>query len=339
MRTAETRLLKQIGLPAGCWLGIIVLSLAVVAAESPAPKATVDFSQQIQDLDHPDYSVRENATRALSAAGADALEPLGGALKSDSLEVRMRVVNLLGKLYGQGNETTFEPVERILEQIRADGAGSVRAHAQSVLESNYDLRQKLAAEKIRQLGGSVLYAQKGGNIPGVQIVEAEDEDEIEAPAVRPIQAIVIGRAWTGGDEGLRQIRRLSRLQVVYRVKSAPVSDEAIAALQEAMPQLNIESRGAAYLGINPRPHVRGCIIAIVTPGSAAAKAGMQADDLVTHFDGKPVAGENPGLNSENLIKLISEKLPGDTVPIIVERNGDVVELKAELTDWPTDLAP
>lgn len=300
------------------------------AGEVPALPAAADLPARIRELEHPDYVVRKEATQALAKAGAEALEPLKGALGSGSLELRLRVVDLLGRIYSQGEDATFEAAELALEQVRSDAGGSLAALAEQVLASHFEIRQKFAAERIRDMGGSVLYRPE---IPGVQTIAEDDDFDADHSQRRIVDAVVIGQDWTGGDEGLKQIRRLTKLRAVYRVRKAPVSDEAIKALHDEMPQVSIESRGSAYFGINPATHPRGCVILRVAPGSAAEKAGLLINDLVTHFDGKPVTSQ------ENFIDLIAEKLPGDTVPLIVERKGQVMDLKAELSGWPKDVAP
>jgi len=55
--------------------------------------------------------------------------------------------------------------------------------------------------------------------------------------------------WTGGDEGLKQVARLKRLRILYRIQGCPASDEGIARLRVAIPGLEVQVRGAAKLGI------------------------------------------------------------------------------------------
>jgi hypothetical protein len=308
---------------------LVVMAAGIAAAEEtkPRPLEKDRAAKLIHDLDHEDYHVRSKATRELTEAGSNALPPLIAALPAGSLERRMRIVDLLGRIYSLGEEESFEPAELALEQIKQTSAGSLGAHARLVLETNYEARQKLAVAAIQRLGGSVLY-NRSNNPPGVEDV---DPDEEERP--KTVAAVVIGREWTGGDEGLRHIRRLSRLSVMYRVKTAPVSDEAIEALKDDMRGLRIESRGAAYLGITPENNGRGCFIQRVQPESAAAKAGVEPRDVITYFDGERVT------DPQQLIQLIGKKEPGNSVPITVERNGQTLELKAELTGWPKELAP
>ncbi len=300
-------------------------------AEETSPPAAEAVTQWIRELDHEEYGVRKTATESLAKAGAAALPSLVEAVKSGSLERRLRIVDLLGRIYSLGDEASFEPAELALEDIKQGDAGSLSEQATAVLANHYDIREKLAVAAIQKLGGSALYATRSQTL---ELGDPDEEEENEeAKPERVLNAVFIGTDWTGGDEGLRHVRRLTRLTVLYWVKKSPVSEDAIASLQGDMPRLSIQQRGPAYLGIGPLFDNRGCGIQRVQPNSAAAKAGMLARDVITQFDGRPVDG------FETLIELIGEKLPGQKVSITVLRNGEPLELTAELTGWPKEVAP
>jgi S1-C subfamily serine protease len=89
---------------------------------------------------------------------------------------------------------------------------------------------------------------------------------------------------------------------------------------------------------------RGLLIAAVTPGGPAEKAGLRGytivrrrygpiiqeaidrstADLITALDGKPVR------TSEGLLSLVEEKKPGDEVTVTVVRNGRRVQVAVRL---------
>ncbi len=62
-----------------------------------------------------------------------------------------------------------------------------------------------------------------------------------------------------------------------------------------------------------------CILGRVTPGSPAETAGVQPNDIVKSFHGTPV------VDWAHFTKLVQEH-PGQTVTMIVEREGEIVEL-------------
>lgn len=83
---------------------------------------------------------------------------------------------------------------------------------------------------------------------------------------------------------------------------------------------------AASLGI---PRNRGEFVQAVTPGGAAARAGLQAGDVVTRIDGKDVTRE------QTLSYIVANERPGARIPIEVIRNGRTITLNAVVGTRPT----
>ena len=73
-------------------------ALAMADDEAPTPDAA-EVSRLIRELDDTDYEIRTKATRQLAAAGEAVIDPLIAALEGSSLEQRMRVVELIGRIY------------------------------------------------------------------------------------------------------------------------------------------------------------------------------------------------------------------------------------------------
>ncbi len=67
---------------------------------------------------------------------------------------------------------------------------------------------------------------------------------------------------------------------------------------------------AAQLGV---PETQGIGVGSVVAGSPAAKAGLQAQDIITAIDGTKLVGESDFAN------IISSHKPGDTVTFTVVR--------------------
>jgi serine protease Do len=77
----------------------------------------------------------------------------------------------------------------------------------------------------------------------------------------------------------------------------------------------------------------GAIVTQVQSGSAAGNAGLQPNDVIVAFDGKPIA------NAGDLVSAIRAHNPGDKVLIKVDRGGKSVTLtvvlgSASLTQGP-----
>jgi uncharacterized membrane protein len=99
------------------------------------------------------------------------------------------------------------------------------------------------------------------------------------------------------------------------VRTAPVSEEL-----------------ARYLGLDDG---RGLAIESVEPGSPAAKAGLEARDIVVRVDDQII------FSAEQFSKLIASKKPGTEVVIARLRRGQELQLKAVLgsTETPSWRAP
>jgi serine protease Do len=78
----------------------------------------------------------------------------------------------------------------------------------------------------------------------------------------------------------------------------------------------------------------GALVALVQPGSAAAKAGLELGDVIVGYNGKPVK------KNDDLVSMVMATKPGTTVPVRVLRNGreqtvsvtiDELDLEAETT--------
>jgi serine protease Do len=99
-----------------------------------------------------------------------------------------------------------------------------------------------------------------------------------------------------------------------------------------------------YLGILPQDvtptiakafntnEVTGALVGDVTPGSPAARGGLQKGDIILSVDGKGVADAN------QLRLTIGQMSPNQTVSLKVLRNGRTQEVSVKLGDFPTHEA-
>ncbi len=97
----------------------------------------------------------------------------------------------------------------------------------------------------------------------------------------------------------------------------------------------------AYVGVDLDPSVSGgAAIAKnsssgaspIVPGSPAAKAGLQAGDLITAVNGTAVASIN------QFVGAIANYAPGDTVTLTVNRSGQTKSIKVTLGSQPASAA-
>jgi serine protease Do len=97
------------------------------------------------------------------------------------------------------------------------------------------------------------------------------------------------------------------------------------------PRVPTEKSG--FLGVQLDPDAAGATIFSVTPDSAAAKAGIQAKDVIVRIDSHEIA------NQETMINTLLGYKAGEVVTIVLEREGKRMELKATLGPRPADLLP
>lgn len=80
----------------------------------------------------------------------------------------------------------------------------------------------------------------------------------------------------------------------------------------------------------------GCVVRMIIPGAPAQRAGLEMNDLLVRFSGKPV------LDTTELIRDVFLKTPGSVVNLTVVRDGKALTLPALLDDRrsaPPDYAP
>ena len=75
---------------------------------------------------------------------------------------------------------------------------------------------------------------------------------------------------------------------------------------------------------------QGALVSSVTPGSAAAAAGLESGDVIVEFNGQPVQ------DASQLKLRVAESGPGATVPVVVMRNGERKTLTATLKEQPAN---
>ena len=142
--------------------------------------------------------------------------------------------------------------------------------------------------------------------------------------------------WKGTSKDLEHIKRLDRLRQLYVIRKEveemkyvhAISEEDVAEIQRALPQVEVSWRGPAFLGVSGTDLLgRGCEINTVSPNQAAAKAGLQRNDLILQFDGQDVD------SFEQLVRLIGRHDPGDKIPATALRGNQILEFEIVLEGW------
>jgi S1-C subfamily serine protease len=90
----------------------------------------------------------------------------------------------------------------------------------------------------------------------------------------------------------------------------------------------------AYLGVSlgvVESGQGGALIAEITPGTGAEEAELQVGDLVISIDGAPVQ------DGGDLAAQVQTHQPGDTVDLVVVRDGTEVTVPVTMSERPADL--
>lgn len=295
-------------------------------------------------LSSPRFAVREEATKALGELGADAIEPLAIAADGDNLEVTCRALRALEEILGAEDDGTFDAAEAALEKLSRSPNRSAAHRAAAILgpldlgwptqiDSRRAHRWKRAIARIQNLGGHVTARQqRDGDFRNIN-----PEFEKVPPAF-----VMLDEGWKGKDAGLINIRRMAeaipqyvehqRLQL-YIIDGTEVTEDALDQLKKAMPQLDVQFRGRARLGVECSKIETVCRVSGIEKGSAAEKAGILPGDLIRKYDGQELT------DFDHLARITRSHKVGDQVELEVVRDGETLKVTAELSGWiPTRAA-
>lgn len=309
--------------------------LPPAVAERPLPEAKFAglkdaeaLKKLADELGSADYATRQQATLRLLASGEAAVPTLHAATKSADAEVSTRALKILETLLLRREELASLAADAVLSQLAETplpvDAGSdrspqnttqARLEAERVLNLNHELREARAIPEIQKRGGIVKFADPRTG----QLIDSQVRG---APPVM----VVLNRKWKSDDAGIQQLMRLPRLRTLYVVRNT-LTEQDVAKLEAKMPNLSVQTRGAACLGVSGAAHPLGCQIQRVSPDSAASEGGLRAFDVITKF------GDKPATDFEALVELIAEHDPGDTVKVKIIRRGQPDELTITLQEW------
>ncbi len=317
-------MLLRLILIAACAL-ISAAALQDTTSLAKEAKPTANLPQQaveyLFDLESEDFKTRETATRELPKYGEQVIEPLLKITHGDSLEASVRAILVLEQIYARGNKKSVNKAEDSLDLLTKARNPSIATRANEAIDRNADIWEKRAVSKIRNLGGKVKVWTAG------DIAKTQRFRNITPGQVR---YVVLGSRWSGAEQGLRFIKRISNLEILYVINGHTLSDLALENLMKALPATRFQTRDSdAMLGISGGNDAipGGCLVGEVSDGLAAQKAGIQSNDFIISFDGKKVE------NFESLVELIGKKEAGDTTTIQLIRDQKLIKLNVTLSSW------
>lgn len=291
------------------------------------------IGQWIADLDHDQFAVRQSASRKLREAGLVAVEPLKAAADGKRSEVTRRAIEVLDALCDSDDAEAATAASEALKKL-AQSSHRLAAHRATVV---------LRGQRLRRQWAALTEVQRLGGIVGSPLIE---DGELV------INSLTLGRKWEAGNEGLKHLSRLGRIEQL-KLYGQQFSDEGVESLaavsgvqklmlyvtgisedgrrrlQDALPGTQIDLRRGALLGVMGTPGA-GCRVNTVKPGSAAERAGIESDDLIVSVDGQPV----PDLSA--LIAIIAKQKPGDRIHINLLRGDEPFEKDVVLGELGED---
>ena len=137
-----------------------------------------------------------------------------------------------------------------------------------------------------------------------------------------------------GNSGGALVNQYGEVIGINTIKLSTTGVEGIGfaiAISEAKPILEQLTQkgyvsGRPLVGILVSSSQQGLVVAGVQSGSGAEKAGLQVGDLIAKVDGTFVK------SADELNKIRDQKKPGDTLTFTIMRNGEIMDVKIELTE-------
>ncbi len=322
---------------------------------SPPPDA---WRPVFRELAEGDYTTRSAAADRLFRQGTKSIPWLLYTIEHGDAESVARSYAILDRMLASDSEEVSLAAEEVLYALIDARDPKTLRDAQEVIHANAALLQKRGIEKLRSFGAKIDYGPDliamameynvskadpewiadtqlglGRTISeGILVIRSKINEGYQDPKrraqvpSRPEQIFITSR-WKGGESGARYLRRFQNAGHIgiTVTKGSHVPSEAIFRETSHLSNVNVIERGPS-LGVRANTSF-GCWIQEVLRGGAAAKAGVQPGDRILSIDGKRVE------LFEQLIAEIHKHQVNDPIELLVERNGEIVKLKAILGDW------
>lgn len=310
----------------GLWMADPVLNASSGSEVVLTDEIRIALIEDLKALEHADFRIREAASERIVARHQAAVAPLADLAQRGRAEASVRAFELLRQLHSADDEATYEAVESVYDALIQGDNIQAASRAEAAIDAQGATRHRRALAAFRKLGGLVRF-------------HVEEDPDNDAPSP-PIKAAMINRHWTGGDEGLKYLRRIedfqpparfqqrSALYVIKGPTGAKISPEALARLKTDL-QGVIAERGPAFMGVQPSSGLveNGLVISRLVPGGPGDAAGLQSEDVILEFDGVAIP------DFETLVERIGLRQPGDIVTVIYLRDGEEKCLTVELDEF------
>lgn len=335
----------------------IFFSLSLVGmslADEPAPPAetissvpaltTEQVHEAIEQLQSPEFAVRQKSTETLRAVSAEQINLLTQAIQnSPENEVARRCVDLLERCYATGDRDSkvARQASDALEAAAKSDRWFVAEAARDSLERHWKRRVEIAMLDLQKLGA--------GMSPKIPEKLWETNQEYSGPFNRldPTSddhlKIFVDEHWKADTRGFELLRRLiplvshdfmkgtTRVSVVL-IDGHTQQPEEIAQLNAIFGDTRVSKRGRVCLGISHQLQANiltGVEVSNVQVGSSAFTAKIQPSDVLLKFEGSPLK------DFDELIEKLKSCRPDDEVTFEVERYRvrKSFSVKVKLQGW------
>lgn len=293
-----------------------------------APPALPPVPLLVEQLGSDKFAVRAAATRDLSRSGRAAVAALEEAALSNQPEVAIRALSALENVWDRamdlGDAAAAGAALVAMDRLSAVEDPVVRNRVEGILISHNASIVEYAISEIQRLGGSVR-------------LESHMSQGIGEEARPIVKYVIIGQKWTGGEEGLRHVKRVAPSAGVYFIYGTKVPEGTMQRFTAAT-GIPTTERGLSYLGVSgstlggipvvPQPGIQGAPVGTVEPNTSAAKGGITPGDIITKFNGTDIP------HWEGLVEAIRVTEPGQIVSATVIRQGEPLELSITMEGWP-----
>lgn len=295
----------------------VVATILVYTATRPDPDARSISSaapeELIEQLGSSRDVVRRAASARLIAEGAGVIPRLVAAAEQADEDQLRQILVVLEDMYVSADASMADAAEDAIEQLSRSERREVRKGAEELIGANMSRRQLRAYNKIESYSGKLMMspsAVRGG--------------EVHYPDL-----IVIDSNWTGGDEGLKYLRRLRGVTVVHISDDAPVSETSIKELKDQA-QIAVRREYEGCLGVELTDRFGGLAVRWVVPNSPADIAGLQSYDRLLGLDGERID------LYYDFLRILRSHHPGDVVSLEISRGETNMSLDVKLgTDFAT----
>lgn len=301
---------------------IVVLALlGVVGRSSRADEAQSRLDVLVADLGHDDFDRREAATRALITLGDKALPAVKAAFDSPDPEVTARGYRIVETWFVEGDPATAGVAADLIDELRISKNPALAARARQIFTSYAEVVVTRAVERIRALGGECEPSRSSFNVirPNMRF-DAQFKD------------VLLGEDWKGGTEGLKYLRRIGGISILYVTPGSGLTPEVVDTVSRDLNGVAVQWRGNGMLGIQRQQSEElGVMIDEVRPGGPAQLAGVESGDMVVLYQGEEIK------QFQKIIDLTQSLSSSSVVELVVLRDDELLTFRFPLQKF--SIAP